>query len=124
MSITSRFNWSGREVAGVVLGEPVVLDDGTFVWDGAGSGELDEQGRLISAGVGAIVAPSLAPEQPPVAEAEAAAGVRSLTVDDSGQVVGLDAKGKPVDVVEVWAQLDPDPVLAHDVLDMPVDPLP
>lgn len=105
--ITSRFNWSGREVSGVVLGEPVVLDDGTFGWDGAGAGELDEQGRLISTSVGAIVAPDLAPASPPVAAPELAAGVKVLEVNGDGTVTGVDAKGRSVDVADVWAQLEP-----------------
>ena len=35
-TLTSTQNWAGREVNGIILGEPVVQDDGTFAWDHPG----------------------------------------------------------------------------------------
>ena len=32
-TLRSTIDWSGREVAGIILGDPVVEEDGTFVWD-------------------------------------------------------------------------------------------
>lgn len=103
MSLTSTTNWSGREVNGVVLGEPVVLDDGSFLWDGAGSGTIDDQGNVVSSAVGRLVVPSLAPEVVPVSALERDAGITKIIVTDD-EVRATGAKGKVVDLDVVWAE--------------------
>jgi hypothetical protein len=47
MGIKSAENWSGTVIAGVLLGEPVVRDDGTFEWDGGvPCGFVDDHGMF------------------------------------------------------------------------------
>lgn len=48
MSIRSAFDWTGSTINGVTLGDPVILDDGTFLWDDSliGNGDIDENGVI------------------------------------------------------------------------------
>lgn len=108
-TLTSTRDWSGREVAGVVLGAAVDLEDGSFAWDHPSlpSGTIGELGEVVTVSVGELVAPELAPPAPPITELEQAAGVARLEVveqrDGSLELVALDAKAKPVDLDVVYA---------------------
>jgi hypothetical protein len=47
--LRSTFNWTGREVNGCILGEPVVdTKTGEFIWDGAvPTGEINVDGDIL-----------------------------------------------------------------------------
>lgn len=113
----STTNWSGREVAGVILGDPKVHEDGTFEWDGPGlpDGTIDDQGNVVTATVGRLVAPQLAPETVPVAAIEKDAGVTKIVVADD-EVKATGSKGKVVDLDEVWAKPEEIPVIIDTVI--------
>lgn len=48
MSIRSAYNWTGSHINGVLLGDPVIQDDGSFLWDDSmiGDGDVDETGVI------------------------------------------------------------------------------
>lgn len=105
--LKSTKNWSGRQVGGVILGNPVELD-GEYVWDGGvPSGRITDDGQIVTDEVGPIVAPELAPELPPVSAAEADAGVVKLEiVEDAKGGIGIkatDSGKKEVDLEAVYA---------------------
>lgn len=76
-TLASPVNWSGREVAGIVLGDPALDDAGRYVWDHPliPDGTLDENGQIIAGELGDLVEPKLAPVDAPVTKRERAAGV-------------------------------------------------
>lgn len=108
MTLTSKINWAGREVGGVVLGNPNVLEDGTFEWDGSGApnGEILADGSIVTAAVGDVVAIDLAPAEIPLTKPEKDAGAKQLRKatdadGEEGVTVAVDAKGKKVSLDEV-----------------------
>lgn len=113
-ALTSIHNWSGREVGGVILGNPVTLDDGTFLWDGnVPDGVVDDVGNVVTATVGQLVAVELAPSSPPVTAAEKGAGVASLAVVED-KIVARDGRDKVVDMDKLEiAYNEPTPVFAE-----------
>lgn len=53
MGIRSKENWSGTVIAGVLLGEPAIHEDGTFEWDGGvPNGVVDDLGVFTPDGEG------------------------------------------------------------------------
>lgn len=46
--IVSRFDWTGMQVNGIILGSPLVEDD-WFIWDHDmfSSGAIDEEGNIV-----------------------------------------------------------------------------
>ena len=81
MTLVSEYNWSGREVGGVILGEPHLDDAGRYVWDHSAlpSGTITAAGEIVIGEVGSLVEPRLAPKTPPLTAVEvtAAAPIKS-----------------------------------------------
>lgn len=104
MSITSSIDWSGRQVNGVILGQPAIQEDGTFLWDGSGLGDgtINDRGELISQVIGKLVAPDLAPAVVPVTIDEKDLGVEEIKVEQ-GEAVAVDTKGKTIDLDPLYA---------------------
>ena len=114
--LKSTFNWSGRVVAGIVLGEPTrenpgdaeTPPSGLYIWDGGvPEGTIDDVGNIVTAAVGPIVALEVAPAAPPIAEFEAKAGVTKLEIvetKDGLRAVASGAARRKVDIGAVWGE--------------------
>jgi len=88
-------DWSGRQILGVILGNPA-RDGEWFIWDGGvADSTIDNEGHIVSGVVGELTNPELAPAVPPVSVEEKASGV--TRIDVVGGVVTLkDSKGGTV----------------------------
>lgn len=107
-TLRSKFDWSGREVNGIVLGIATFDEQSQdYIWDGdVINGIVDSVGVITPIDeianlegtlekVGDLVAPEIMPESPPISQEEKDLGVKSLTIKD-GEVIGLDSKNKEI----------------------------
>ena len=110
-SLKSAYNWSGREIGGVILGESTTDVDGSYLWDGPAvpGGVIDNSGNVVTSTLGEIVAPQLAPPAPPVTAAEVEAGVTKLeivTVDGKDELVAYEMGDKVFDLKAIEVQYE------------------
>lgn len=101
--LSSAENWSGREVAGIVLGNPATDERGLYVWEHPSipTGRIDAAGGIVMAKVGSLIAPALAPTKAPATADEVAAGIVEFVdgrpVDSKGGAVSLEL---PADTIK------------------------
>lgn len=111
-TLRSKYDWSGREINGVVLGTGTFLEESEdYIWDGdVPTGTIDSVGVIAldsddtlgdseKTKVESIVAPEIAPDDPPITQEEKNLGVKKITIVD-GEVVALDSKNKEIALTE------------------------